>query len=756
METADGLTTGRSGKHELEEKLSQNWDAQFQEFLKTLQSPCPRGGGPQRPESSTAPAASEGLTEPDGLGASQPRPIPTGEAKQDHEGKEKRIRTWDAIRVEMWRSRFRTLAYQELEGPRETCRQLQELCCQWLRPKRHSKEQILDQLALEQFLAVLPPEMQLWVRENNPENCAQAVSLAEEFLKAQQGAKGREPQIKSLSKDLFVNLPETSKKLPGRAKKPYFLEAPQCIDGNANVSAGDGRLSKTEEELKPLSKIPDEEEPEEITSEATQENDSPHSRKGPENPWRAGGHNGNSHEIEAAVPVLSEGPEQSLSKATALPRVNTTHCEAHKGSSGSSPHLLTCEMNNKRRNSSSFQILSHEGTHPEGKLYTCAHCGESEGSYTGQKPRKCWRCGSAFGENMQEGIHAEEKPFKCRVCGGHFKNSSGLKCHQKIHWDEKKYKRLRRGDSFRCSSDFSPPKRSHTRELCFSQNVDPVEREQSHTVKEAFDKKEKGMHTGAFGDGCWSETQEEMKPSLGSPEEEEPQETLPETPKEHVFPCARKGEERPGRPESLNGNDHEMEATEPVCLQQVESTKCEAHEEMHVPSPPLLTCGQSPAVEKTYKCWHCGLSFGSSLDLLSHERTHMGEKLYKCSHCGERERTVTGQEPHKCSHCGNPFWGNSHEGTPPKKPFECSVCGKTFWTNFKRMAHQKGHTSEKQRNECSHCGNSFCNKQYLVIHERLHTGEKPYKCLVCGENFPSNSRLFRHKKIHARDEPCVL
>uniref|UniRef100_A0A8D0GZ85 SCAN box domain-containing protein n=1 Tax=Sphenodon punctatus TaxID=8508 RepID=A0A8D0GZ85_SPHPU len=74
------------------------------------------------------------------------------------------------------RQHFRQLRYQEAEG------RLQELCCRWLKPESRTKEQILELLILEEFLTVLPQEMQSWVREHGPETCTQAVALAEDFL----------------------------------------------------------------------------------------------------------------------------------------------------------------------------------------------------------------------------------------------------------------------------------------------------------------------------------------------------------------------------------------------------------------------------------------------------------------------------------------------------------------------------------------------------------------------------------------------
>ncbi|NWX61898.1 ZN197 protein, partial [Promerops cafer] len=83
--------------------------------------------------------------------------------------------------TELRRLRFRQFRYQEAAGPRDVWRRLRELSRRWLRPEERSKEQIMELLVLEQFLSILPEDIQSWVWVRHPESCAQAVALAESF-----------------------------------------------------------------------------------------------------------------------------------------------------------------------------------------------------------------------------------------------------------------------------------------------------------------------------------------------------------------------------------------------------------------------------------------------------------------------------------------------------------------------------------------------------------------------------------------------
>ncbi|XP_078242953.1 uncharacterized protein LOC110071604 [Pogona vitticeps] len=121
--------------------------------------------------------------------------------------KEQILAEQDAESLEIKRQHFRHFCYQEIEGPRAVLSELQELCHQWLVPERHTKEQIVDLVILEQFLTILPLEMQIWVCKSGPATCAQALALAESFLLRLQESENCEQKGSGLLEETYTHSP---------------------------------------------------------------------------------------------------------------------------------------------------------------------------------------------------------------------------------------------------------------------------------------------------------------------------------------------------------------------------------------------------------------------------------------------------------------------------------------------------------------------------------------------------------------------
>ncbi|XP_053158012.1 zinc finger BED domain-containing protein 4-like [Hemicordylus capensis] len=153
----------------------------------------------------------------------------------------------DPISSEAQRRHLWQFCNQEAEGPQEVCNRLRDLCHQWLKPERHVKTPIPDMVILEQFLTILPPEIENWVRECGPQTCSQAVALAEVFLLNQAEDKNQEEQQVQVKSEVATDLPDAEEAPSGTNQRPLFRWIVEEGDGSA-IPWGDGWKSETEEE----------------------------------------------------------------------------------------------------------------------------------------------------------------------------------------------------------------------------------------------------------------------------------------------------------------------------------------------------------------------------------------------------------------------------------------------------------------------------------------------------------------------------
>uniref|UniRef100_A0A9J8C9Q5 SCAN box domain-containing protein n=1 Tax=Cyprinus carpio carpio TaxID=630221 RepID=A0A9J8C9Q5_CYPCA len=81
------------------------------------------------------------------------------------------------INPETYRQRFRSLYVEPEESPKELYVRLKELYVKWIQPQGKTLHEISEILIMEQFLRMLSPELQVWVKEHGPKSAAEAATL---------------------------------------------------------------------------------------------------------------------------------------------------------------------------------------------------------------------------------------------------------------------------------------------------------------------------------------------------------------------------------------------------------------------------------------------------------------------------------------------------------------------------------------------------------------------------------------------------
>ncbi|XP_062978555.1 zinc finger protein 287-like [Elgaria multicarinata webbii] len=734
--------------------LPQQWEAQWQEFLKVLQPAHMGWGNPQLTDpvpwddAKSFLAAFEQVAEacrwPREEWVGRLLPALRGGVEQyfcrldarergDYLKVKAAILRGDAIRAELKRQHFRQCSYQELEGPRRIYGTLQELCRQWLKPEKHTKEQILELIIQEQLLAMLPPEVQTWVQECGPENCVEMVALAEDFLMGRRRHPARRwdwqgPSASSMEADG----PQQQRYANRNSDRELSLMANERNSGLAFPPEGQevAGAGPTEEpvDMKDVLNL----------------DQKPHV------PWEVMRENGGSSSaleglliptpqtisqfeqqeaIYAQRPEYGETTPSSFLGGRILSEIKTETSEAEdtfEALPAVSPDPGSLNLESRELSpGGNFRLRTPQGekleksTPPRGK--TVKKKGKN---YPAEKKHICSECGhkayylSDLLRHMK--VHSKNR-YKCLECGKMYKEKSSFENHKKIHLPPGNPSSRKTRLETRSLGGADGPSQSNNNSL-------QLQRESADVASET---------------SSVSRLRPRATQGLGVPGIK----TL------RVVLTKLVG--------SRKGNHHK-------CSECAFTSEWLSEVVRHM----RIHTGERP-----YKCPECGKAYRWSSNLRQHRKNNVcsGKRPDPEASIVEPQMTHTGEEkPQTMNSLQETIKLEDMHGESPAASLHTVLLSRetcenrpTSWEHQgqgKGSSHPRGRAAakkstkfqEKKDHSCSQCGYTSKRLSDVILHKRIHTGERPYECLVCGKTFRWLSNIRKHQQTHASHQQAPV
>ncbi|XP_025028990.1 zinc finger protein 3-like [Python bivittatus] len=689
--------------------MEERWETQWRQFLKTLQPVHPGEGKLKMSEASPweDPKAFLASFEQVAQACRWPReqwvacllPSLSGEAEEafqkleirdrDNYGKVKAaILKGEAVKMEAQRQRFRQFCCQEVEDPRRVQSQLQELCRQWLKPQRRSKEQILELLILEQFLASLPPKLQSWVQARRPETCSQAVVLVEDFLRNQQEAKSGTYQ--GPMNEEHVDFLYSEKETLEAVKRENIEVEISMLGHGIKSSSHPSQLFPSERFGVVQTALREEFMDLKETDACLQATKWKLTQPGQQTvAWQV------LQEEHENIDCLESGMETEIKVENPEQRGNEpglTRRTDLQLSSGNLP--IKVEMEEEGYKLREQQQKTSTGCENQQALlqqeFTAAAIPEKATmSKEDKMPVFSQYDGSYHYRVERNTIPSTEKLDRCpQRLEDSYQHTSNVNQEEKNIVIEKRFEISGNG----IVNDLNTYPSNHLGETHNSSEYAKTYSNVNSLSKFPACKTEEGWYECSQCGKCFNKAKywkQHQKIHTG----------------EKPYKCSQCGK----------------------CFNQ--SGNLKTHQRIHT--------GERP-----YKCSQCGKCFSHTNVLKIHQRIHTGETPYKCSQCGKgfsqmgnlkkHQRIHTGEKMYKCSQCGKCFslagiLKRHQRIHTEERPYKCSQCGKGFNRTGILKKHQRLHTGEKPY-KCSHCEKDFNQMGNLKKHQRSHTGERLHQC----------------------------